>query len=108
GLAVSDEQQHLPQVVAVVQLREAALLGGAVEAVEGRQGDVLLVGGAPRQAAEFAAGAPDQEAEVALPEGAGGVPVALLELVDPVRDRPDRGHRSLLAGARALDERPGS
>jgi hypothetical protein len=49
GLARRQHHQHLPQVVAVVQAREAALRGGAAEAGEGAQRNVLFVGHAARR-----------------------------------------------------------
>jgi len=61
-LARRDHQQHLPEVVAVVEPREPARLGRPHEAVEGAEGDVLLVGRAARPAAEVAAGQPDEPA----------------------------------------------
>jgi hypothetical protein len=46
GLAVGEQHEQLPEIVAVVELRKAALLRGPAEAVEGTQGDIFLVGGA--------------------------------------------------------------
>ena len=46
GLAHGEDEQELPEVVAPLELGELAAFGAAVEAVEGGQGDVLLVGGA--------------------------------------------------------------
>ena len=46
-LAGGDQDQHLPEVVAVEQSGEAALLGAAAEAVEGAEGHVLLIDGGP-------------------------------------------------------------
>jgi len=85
-LASGQHHQESPQVVAVVQAREAALLGAADEGIEGGQGDVLLVGGAAGGGAERGAGAGDELAEVALPQVLRGGAVAGLEQVDPAGD----------------------
>jgi len=50
------EQQQAPEVVAVVEVGEAALLSAAAEAVEGAEGPVLL-GGAARCPAQGRLGA---------------------------------------------------
>ena len=75
-LAHGDDEQELPEVVAVVQAGEPAGLGAAVEAVEGAQRHVLLVGRPPRRGPEPGAGQPDQPVEVASPQLVGGVAVA--------------------------------
>src|SRR5262249_61933711 len=92
-LGAADQGQRLPEVVAVVRAREAARGGALAEAVEGAEGHVLLVGGGPPEPAQPLPGQFDEPAEVALPEGLGGVVLAGLELADPVRDRPRRRHR---------------
>src|SRR5207237_9207171 len=64
------------------------------EAAEGRAGHVLLVGTAPRAAAEVAAGQADEPAEVRRPQPARRlVAVADLQLVQPDRHAPGRVHR---------------
>jgi hypothetical protein len=85
--AGGDNDQELPEVAAVMKLGEAALFGGATEAVEGTQGHIFLVGRAPGRALELFACQSDQALEIALPEGLGGGLIAGLELADPVRDR---------------------
>src|SRR5262249_58802507 len=74
--------------VAVVQAGEAALGGGAAEAVEGAQRRVLLVLGrpGPSPGAEPGLRQPDEAGEVALPQRLGGLEVAALQGADPVRD----------------------
>ena len=51
-LAHGDDDQQLPKVVAVVELRELAAFGPLIEALEGTEGHILLVGrarGVPRR-----------------------------------------------------------
>src|SRR5262249_38846688 len=48
GLAGGDDEQELPEVVAIPNLGELAAFGAAAEAVEGAERDVLLVAGAAR------------------------------------------------------------
>jgi hypothetical protein len=92
-LAGSDDDQQAPEVVAVLQLREAAALRPAAEAVEGAESGVLLVGGAAGPALELLAGQRDQSAEVALPQLLGNGLVAALQQLDPAGDRPCGRHR---------------
>src|SRR5208337_1503798 len=92
-LAHGDDNQQLPKVVAVVELRELAAFGPLIEALEGAEGHILLVGRAPRGALELGAGKPNQPLEVSLPELLGGGPLPGLEQLDAVGDRPFRRHR---------------
>ena len=85
-LAHRDRDQQAPEVIPIRQLREAAALDAPKEAGEGAQGDVLLVGGAARQALQLAPRQAHQPPEVAFPEVLGGDRVARLELPDPVSD----------------------
>jgi hypothetical protein len=96
GLAVGQQHEQLPEVVAVVQLRKAALRGGAAEAVEGTQGDIFLVGGAAGQAGQLAAGVRHQPLEIAFPQRLGGGPLPGLELLDPTGDRTRGRHQPCL------------
>src|SRR5262249_25642963 len=82
--------QPLPQVVAVVQ--PGKTLGGPAEAVERRQGHVLLVGGPARDAVQPAARERHQVGEVALPQGLGGGGVPRAEQGDPGGDGGVVGH----------------
>src|SRR5262249_10726558 len=82
--------QPLPQVVAVVQ--PGKTLGGPAEAVERRQGHVLLVGGPARDAVQPAARERHQAGEVALPQGLGGGGVPRAEQGDPGGDGGVVGH----------------
>src|SRR5262249_20880710 len=95
--------EEAPQVVAVLQPGEAARCGAAAEAVEGAQRHVLLIRGAARVRAQVGAGALDQEAEVALPEGPGGGAVAGLEQVQPVGNGVVRRHGGNSPGPRWPD-----
>src|SRR5262249_42971592 len=103
GLAAGDHHQDLPQVVAVAQPREPTLLGAAAEAVKGAQRDVLLVGHAPLDLAQFRARQAHQAAEVPLPQRLGGGAVPLLELFEPERDVAGGRHKlsPLFTGATA-------
>jgi hypothetical protein len=58
GLARGEDDEQVPEAVAVGQAREAALFGAAAEAVEDAQGDVFLVGGAARRGASCAPARP--------------------------------------------------
>src|SRR5262249_27796855 len=82
--------QPLPQVVAVVQ--PGKTLGGPAEAVERRQGHVLLVGGPARDAVQPAARERHQAGEVALPQGLGGGGVPRAEQGNPGGDGGVVGH----------------
>jgi len=93
GLALGEGDEQPPQVVAVGQAGEAAVLGGAAEAGEGGKRHVLLVGGAARLALELGPGQADQAVEVALPQPLGGGRVAFaLEQAQPVGNRLVAGH----------------
>src|SRR5262249_11029588 len=93
GLAGRDGDQQPPEVVAVVQLREAILGGAAAEAVEGAQRHVLLVRTAARRAFQFLAGQPDQPLEIALPQLLRGRRVPVAQLAEPLAHRLIRRHR---------------
>src|SRR5439155_6101435 len=86
GLAGDDRHQDAPQVVAVVEAGEAAGGGPAAEAVEGAEGDVLLVVVGPPRGLDPRAGQGDQASEVALPQGLGGGLVARLQPPQPGAD----------------------
>src|SRR5262249_2985803 len=88
GLAGRQRNEQSPQVVAVVQPGEPALLAAGGEAGEGAEGRVPLVGGPPRRVLESRARQPDEAVEVTLPKVLGGGLVAGLELSQPLRDRP--------------------
>jgi hypothetical protein len=88
GLAHRDDHQQPPQAVPIEQVGEAALLGGAAEAVEGRQRHVLLVGHAARRALQLLSSQPDQAVKVALPQLLDGLLVAASQRAEPARDRP--------------------
>jgi hypothetical protein len=90
--AFRDDEQQMPEVVAVVELREAAFLRATKEAVEGAEGHVLLVSHAARGAAELLSGQADQAMEVALPEMLGGGAVARAELINPGRNAAGGRH----------------
>src|SRR5262249_23224005 len=96
-LASGQQHEELPEVVAVVQAREAADLDTAAETVEGAEGDIFLVGGTPRHGAKTTASQAHQTLKVRLPELLGRFRVARLEPTDPVRDRSYGGHRPSLS-----------
>src|SRR5262249_52163748 len=55
-LTLGDDQQQTPEIVAIMQLREAALCGAAAEAVKGAESDIFRARHAARGAAELLAG----------------------------------------------------
>jgi hypothetical protein len=67
GLSLGDHQEHLPEVGPILQAREAPAFDAAKEAVEGAQGDVLLILGRARDGAQLDARQADQPAVVAFP-----------------------------------------
>jgi hypothetical protein len=78
-----EQEQHLPEVVAIFQTGKAAAADPLMKAVETAQGHVLLVGDADRPGAQTLARQLDQLGEVAFPELGRGVAVAGLEVADP-------------------------
>jgi hypothetical protein len=94
-LALGDHQQDLPKVVAIVELRESAALDAAKEAVEGAEGDILLIGGAPWHRPQFAARQADEAMEVAFPQFLGGLSISHAELINPERHGRRFGHVDL-------------
>src|SRR5262245_28431912 len=74
------------------------LLDVAPEAVEGAEGDALLVGGAAGCALKSLAGEVHQPGVVVLPQGLGRLVVARLQPLDQGGDRPRRRRRSSPAG----------
>src|SRR5262245_55080327 len=101
GLASRDGDQEPPKVVAVVQLREAALPRPSTETIEGTQGHVLLVLTAARQPLHFLAGQSDQLLEIALPQLLCGRRVPVLQPAEPLAHRLIRRHRAGLQGGNA-------
>src|ERR1700722_16113619 len=83
GLASGDMEQHLPQVVAVVQPWEPADRDGTAETVERGKGHILLVRRGSRHSPEPCAGEADEPCEVPIPQRLGGCRVASLEFVQP-------------------------
>src|SRR5262245_51966191 len=86
----------MPQVVAVIQTGESALLGAATKAVEGAQGDILFVGEASRCPAQLEPSQPDQPAIVTLPQLLGSLGAARLQVTQPTSHRASRRHMGLL------------
>src|SRR5262249_47256115 len=94
SLARGDGDQEPPEVVTVVQLREATMPGPPAEAIEGAQGHVLFVRAAARQAVQFLASQPDESLEIALPEILRGRRVPVPQPAEPLADRLIRRHRT--------------
>jgi hypothetical protein len=99
-------------VVTVVQSGEAALGGGATEAVEGTQRRILLIFDrlGPWLGAEPGLGELDQAGEVATPKRLGGVELAAAEGAEPMRNGAgvvERHESSLRCGALARKWAPG-
>src|SRR5262249_40129448 len=92
GLAGGHHHQEPPQVIAVRQLGEAAVLGALAKAVERAQGHVFLVGSAPGSPLEFLPRQSNQALEVALPQRLCCHGIAGLEQADPVGYRALRWH----------------
>src|SRR5439155_23965590 len=66
--ASGEDDEQLPKVVPVEQLREEALFGPAAKAGERAQGDIFFIRNTQRPAFELAAGQAHEPAEVAFPE----------------------------------------
>src|SRR5262249_42004409 len=92
GLAGGDDDQEPPQVVPVVELREAAPGHAAEEAMEGVLDDVLLVRRPAAGGLELRPGQGHEPPVVALPERLGGGQVPALQRRDPARDRAPGRH----------------
>ena len=92
GLAHRQHEQQLPEIVAVFELRKLASLGPAIEALEGAERHVLLVGHATGDAPETGPRQPDEPAEVGFPEVLGRGAISLLEHHDQARDGPVGRH----------------
>ena len=86
GLALGDDHEQPPQVIAVIEPGITSAGGPADEAVEGAQGGIFLVGHGPGRTAEPVARQPDQGLEIALPELLGGIGIPGLEGGDPDGD----------------------
>src|SRR5262249_8577852 len=95
GLASGEKKEDLPEVAAIFQPGEAALLGGAAETVEGAEGHVLLVGGPAGKVAETSPRQRDHRPVVALPQPLDHVPVARSQASNPARDVSQRWHEEL-------------
>ena len=99
GLALGEEGQQVPEVVAVLEARELAATHGETEAVEGAEGDVLLVRRAAGKSTQLGLRQADEAREKTIPDVPGGGGVARLQQVDPVGDRTLWRHRWSLKGA---------
>jgi hypothetical protein len=84
-----DEDEQVPEVVAVGKPGIPPLHGARAEALEGAEGGVFLVLNDPQAArrAKLGPGDTNQTLEVALPQGLGRSRVPSLQRVDPARDR---------------------
>src|SRR5262249_10559186 len=99
-LADRDRHQQVPQVAAVVHLREAPLFGAPAEAVEGAEDRVFLVRGPPRRLPQPRPRQADQPAGKASPQRLSRFAVPRLQGVEPPGDglvvrhaRPSTGDR---------------
>lgn len=86
GFSSRDHDQNLPQIVAVLELREATSLDTAVEAVERHQDHVFLVRHTPRSSLQLLSGQPDQLLEVLLPNSLARLGIALFGEIQPASD----------------------
>jgi len=85
GFALSQHDEYLPQVIAIVETRETPLLDAAAEAIECRYYDVLLVSRSSRRLAQLAASNLQQPFHEMLPELLRRPLIPILQRVDPVR-----------------------
>jgi hypothetical protein len=74
-----DEHEQPPEAVSVRECREAAPSRAQAQAVEGAQGDVVLVRHPPARVAELLPGQPDEPVAEASPQGLDGRVLAGLE-----------------------------
>ena len=92
-LALGDDDEDLPEVVAVGEPGELPALGPPIEAVEGAQRDVLLVRDRPGDRPQLRPRQLDEAMDVGIPELIGRGPIPLLEQLDAARDRSGRRHQ---------------
>ena len=81
----NQHEQERPEADTIAELVQ--IPRGAAEALEGTEGDVLLIGQPGRILLQPPSGRADHPGEIALPELLGGVGVAGLESSDPDGDR---------------------
>ena len=94
GLAGGDDEQHLPQVVAVVQPREPARPRPRGRSCRTRDSATSSSSAAARgSGSQPGAGERDEPGEVPVPQRLGGRRVAGLQLFEPDRHRPDGRRR---------------
>ena len=93
GLASGNQDEQVPEVVAVLELGKLALFGAAVETVEGAQRHVFLVRRSARRMLQLFACQTDEAVEIALPELLGNGRIAGFELANPYGHRARGGHR---------------
>jgi hypothetical protein len=95
GLSHGQDEEKLPEVVAIVEPRELSAPGPTEEAVQGAEGDILFIGRPVRRAAKPGTGKRDDSVDVPLPDRLRRRSVALIQKIDPVRDRAFTGHGQL-------------
>src|SRR5262249_19584668 len=93
GLPRREDDQELPETIAVVEPGEPALSGATAEAIKRAERDVFFVGHAALGPLELLARQPHQALEVALPQLLRRARVAGLEFIDPARHRTFGCHR---------------
>src|SRR5262249_26226261 len=98
-----NDRKHPPQVVAVVEFREKAVLGIAAEAVEGAEGHVLGVRGPRWGPPQSFAGQLHEAHKIALPKLLGGFRVAFLDRPQPARDGTLWRHDASPAGVEGFN-----
>src|SRR5262249_39772299 len=87
SLALGDDHQQPPEVVAIVEPRVSPARRAPYEAVEGVERRVLLVGHGAGSTAQPGARQPDQRLEIAAPELVSSFGFAGFQRLDPDPDR---------------------
>src|SRR5437762_3036300 len=80
-LLAGEHEQHLPQVIAVLQPREPPRRRAGLEAVEGTQRNIFLVGSPAGVASKAGPRKTDQSGEIPLPNWLQRFGIAILDLL---------------------------
>ena len=101
--AVGKVDEDGPEVLGVIEAREAALLNGFAGVLEDDRGEVFLIlgGGETSRGFEFLTSQTHEGVEIALPEKLDRLRIALFELGQPMRDRTvgEVGHGGVILRA---------